>query len=87
MDGGILEEAWISKKVNYSFLRTFSFEVLSALINKIKQSLKQNPRNVLLLDMKLMILVIVCMIMKTIKSLGVEMWYLTRLSCTQGRYR
>ena len=26
LDGGIPEEAWIGKKVNYSFLRTFSCE-------------------------------------------------------------
>ena len=26
MDGGIPEEAWTGKKVNYSFLRTFSCE-------------------------------------------------------------
>ena len=26
LDGSILEEAWIGKKVNYSFLRTFSCE-------------------------------------------------------------
>ena len=30
-----------------------------------------------------MILVIACMIMKTIKSLGVEMWYSMRRSCTK----
>ena len=27
MDGGIPEEAWTSKKVNYSFLKTFNSEV------------------------------------------------------------
>ena len=27
MDGGILEEAWTGKKVNYSFLKTFGCEV------------------------------------------------------------
>jgi hypothetical protein len=26
LDGGILEEAWIGKKVNYSFMKTFSCE-------------------------------------------------------------
>ena len=26
LDGGILEETWIGKKVNYSFLKTFSCE-------------------------------------------------------------
>jgi len=32
--------------------------------------------------MELMILVIACMIIKSIKSLGVEMWYSMRRSCT-----
>ena len=27
MDGGILEESWTSKKVNYSFLKTFGCEI------------------------------------------------------------
>ena len=60
---------------------------LSTLIKKIEQNLRNNPRNVPLLDMELMILVIACMIMKTIKSLGVEMWYLMRRPCTNISYR
>ena len=66
--GGIVEEAWTSKKVNYSFLRTSVVKHLSTLIKKIKQSLRKNPRSVPLLDIELMILVITCMIMKTIES-------------------
>ena len=46
---------------------------LSILIKKIEQSLRLNPRNVPLLDMGLMILVIAYDIMKSTKSLGVEM--------------
>ena len=73
LDGGILEEAWISKRVNYSFLRTFGGEALSILIKKIEQSMRLNPRNAYLLDMGLMILVIAYGVMKITKSLGVEM--------------
>ena len=36
LDGGILEEAWTCKMVNYSFLRTFGCEALSILIKKIE---------------------------------------------------
>ena len=56
---------------------------LPTLINKIEQNLRQNTRNVPLLDIELMILVITSMIMKTIKLLGVEMWYLIRRPCTK----
>jgi hypothetical protein len=56
---------------------------LSILIKKIEQSLRQNPRNVPLLDMVLMILVIAYGIMKITKSLGVEMSYSMRRSCTK----
>ena len=47
---------------------------LSILIKKIEQSLRLNPRNAILLDTGLMILVIVYGIMKITKSLGVEMY-------------
>jgi hypothetical protein len=56
---------------------------LSILIKKIEQSLRQNPRSVPLLDMVLMILVIAYEIMKITKSLGVEMSYSMRRSCTK----
>ena len=32
LDGGILEEAWTGRKVNYSFLRTFGCQAFSTLI-------------------------------------------------------
>ena len=60
---------------------------LSTLIKKIEQRLRKNPRSVPLLDMEFMILVITCMIMKTLKSLGVEMWYSMRRSCIKTSYR
>jgi hypothetical protein len=56
---------------------------LSILINKIEQSLRQNPRGVALLDTVLMILVITYGIMKITKSLGVEMSYSMISSCTK----
>jgi hypothetical protein len=56
---------------------------LSILIKKIEQSLSLNPRSVPLLDMVLMILVIDYGIMKITKSLGVEMSYSMRRSCTK----
>jgi hypothetical protein len=56
---------------------------LSILIKKIEQSFRQNPRSVPLLDMVLMILVIAYGIMKIKKSLGVEMSYSMRRSCTK----
>ena len=54
---------------------------LSTLIKKIEQSLRQNQRNVPLLDMVLMILVITFMIMKNTKSLGEEMSYSIKRFC------
>jgi transposase InsO family protein len=83
LDGIIPEEEWTGKKVNYYFLKTFGCEAFSILIKKIEQSLRQNPRNVPLLDMVLMILVIAYGIMKITKSLGVEMSYSMRRSCTK----
>jgi hypothetical protein len=56
---------------------------LSILIKKIEQSLRKNLRSVPLLDTVLMILVIAYGIMKIKKSLGVEMSYSMRRSCTQ----
>jgi hypothetical protein len=71
LDGGILEEEWICKKVNYHFLGLLVLKNLSILIEKIEQSLRENPRSVLLLDVELMILVTAYEIMKIAKSLGV----------------
>jgi len=51
---------------------------LSTLIKKIEQSLRKNKRNVPLLDMVLMILVINYFIMKSNKSVEVDMLYLMK---------
>jgi hypothetical protein len=56
---------------------------LSILIKKIEQILRKNPRSVPLLDKVLMILVFAYGIMKIKKSLGVEMSYSMRISCTK----
>jgi hypothetical protein len=56
---------------------------VSILIKKIEQSLRQNPRNIPLLDTVLMILVIAYGIMKIKKSLGVEISYSMRRSFTE----
>ena len=56
---------------------------LSILIKKIEQSLRKNQRSVPLLDTVLIILVIAYGIMKITKSLGVEMSYSMRRSCTK----
>jgi hypothetical protein len=83
LDGVIPEEAWTGKKVNYSFFKTSVVKHLSILIKKIEQSLRKNPRSVPLLDTMLLILVIAYGIMKITKSLGVEMSYSMRSSCTK----
>jgi hypothetical protein len=82
LDGGIPEEAWTGKKVNYSFLRLSVVNHLSILIKKIEQRLRQNPRSVPLSNTMLMILVITYGIMKITKSLGVEIPYSMRRPCT-----
>ena len=86
-DGGIPEEAWTSKKVNYSFLNTFGCEAFVHINKKVEQSLSQNQRNVPLLDMKLRILVIAFMIMKNTKSLGADMSYSMKRFCIRIRCR
>jgi hypothetical protein len=83
LDGGIPEEAWIGKKVNYSFLKTFGCESFVHIDKENRTKLDKNPRSVPLLDMVLMILVIAYGIMKITKSLGVEMSYSMRRSCTK----
>ena len=55
---GIPEEAWTSKKVNYSFFRTFGCEAFAHIDLKTEPSWKLSQRNVYLLDMTLMNLVI-----------------------------
>jgi len=51
LDGGILEESWTCKKVNNSFLNTFSCESFVHINKKIEKILRQNQTNVPLLDM------------------------------------
>jgi hypothetical protein len=70
LDGGITEEAWTCKKVNYSFLKAFSSEAFVHIDKEIEQNLKKNT-SVPLLDMVLMILAIAYGIIKITKSVGV----------------
>ena len=67
LDGGIPEEAWTGKKVNYSFLRTFGCEAFVHVDKENRTNLRLNIRNAPLLDMGLMILVITYGIMKITK--------------------
>jgi hypothetical protein len=78
LDGGILEEARTGKKVNYYFLKTFDCE---SFVHIDKEN--RTKRSVPLSDMVLMILVIAYGIMKIIKTLGVEIPYSMRRSCTK----
>jgi hypothetical protein len=55
----------------------------SILIKKIEKILRKNPRCVPLLDIMLLIFVISYEIMKMTRSLGVEMSYSMRRSCTK----
>lgn len=64
---GILEESWTSKKVSYSFLKTFSCEAFSHIDSENRTSWKLSQRNVYFLDMALMNLVIGFGILKIIK--------------------
>ena len=75
MDGGIPEEAWIGKKVNYSFLKTFSCEAFSHIDKENRTKIEAIYRSVHLLEMDLTILVITYGIMNISKSLGINMWY------------
>ena len=73
LDGGVPEEAWIGKKVNYSFLKPFGCEAFVHINKENRTKLRQSQRNVPLLDMVLMILVIAYMITKIKISLGSRM--------------
>jgi hypothetical protein len=75
LDGGILEEAWTRKKVNYSFRKTFDCEAYVHIDKENRTKIEEKSKSVPLLDTMLIILVITYVIIKIIKSLGVEMWY------------
>ena len=44
LDGGILEEAWTSKKVKYSFLRTFGCEAFVHIDKENKRKLEEKSK-------------------------------------------
>jgi hypothetical protein len=72
LDGGVPEEAWIGKKVNYSILKPFGCEAFVHIDKENRTKLEAKSKKCTL-DMVLMILVIAYMIMKITKSLGAEM--------------
>ncbi|KAH9292702.1 hypothetical protein KI387_042112, partial [Taxus chinensis] len=51
LDGGILEEAWYGKKVDYSFLKVFGYEVLVHIDKDDRTKLEAKSENVLSLVM------------------------------------
>ena len=64
---GILEEAWTSKKVSYSFLKTFGCEAFAHIDSENRTKLEVSQRNVYFLDMALIKLAIDFGILKIIK--------------------
>jgi hypothetical protein len=83
LDGRIPKEEWTRKKINYYFLKTFSCEAFVHIDKENRTKLEAKSKKVPLLDMVLMILVIAYGIMKIKKSLGVEMSYSMKRSCTK----
>lgn len=55
LDGGILEEMWIGKKVNYSFLRVFGCEAFAPVDKEYRNKLDAKSQNATSLDMVLMV--------------------------------
>jgi hypothetical protein len=44
LDGGILEEKWTSKKVNYSFMKTFACEASVCIDKEIRTNLEEKSK-------------------------------------------
>jgi hypothetical protein len=44
LDSGILEEAWIGKKVNYSFLKTFGYETFVHIYKENRTNLEEKSK-------------------------------------------
>lgn len=87
MDGDIPKEAWIGKKVNYSFLKTFGCEAFVHINKYNRTNLEEKQGNVSLLDMVLINLAIIYMIMKITKSLRVQMSYSIKGSCKRIKWK
>ena len=73
MDGGIPEEAWTGKNINYSFLKPFGCEAFVHINKENRTKLEAKSKKCTFIGYVLMILVISYMIMKITKSLGAEM--------------
>jgi hypothetical protein len=79
--GGILEEAWTGKKVNYSFLKTFSCEAFVHIDKENRTNLEVKSKKCTFTGYG--VNDFAYGIMKIKKSLGVEMSYSMRRSCTK----
>ena len=73
MDGGIQEEAWTGKKVNYSFLRTFGCEAFVHIDKENKTKLEAKSNKYTFICYGVDDFGFTYGIMKITKSLGVEM--------------
>ena len=84
MDGGILEEAWIDKKVNYSFLRTFGCESFVHIDKENKTKLKAKSKKCTFIGYGVNDFGYCLWDYENKKKpLGVDTWYSMRRSCTK----
>jgi hypothetical protein len=83
LDGRILEEEWTGKKVNYSFLKTFVCEAFVHIDEENRTKLEAKSKKCTFIGYGLNDFVIAYGIMKITKSLGVEMSYSMKRSCTK----
>jgi hypothetical protein len=83
LDGRIPEEEWTGKKVNYSFLKNFRCEAFVHIDKENRTKLEEKSKKCTFIGYGVNILVIAHGIMKITKSLGVEMSYTMKRSCTK----
>ena len=81
LDGGILEEAWIGKKVNYSFLRTFNCEAFVHIDKENRTKLEAKSKKCTFNGYGINDFGYRLYDYENHKSVGVEMWYSMRRSC------
>ena len=82
LDGNLPEEAWTSKKVNYSFLKVFGCEAFMHIDKSLRSKLESKSRKSSL-AMEKGILGIVYGILKIVKSLEVEMSFSMKIVCSR----
>ena len=86
MDGGILEEAWTGKKVNCSFLRTIGCETFFHIDKDNRTKLEAKSKKCTFIGYKINDFGYRLYDYEN-QSLGVEMWYSMRRSCTKTSCR